>query len=101
MERTLTNLGGIGRITQIYRDERGIPMIETILQDIRFGFRMLRRSPGFSILAVLCLTVAIGANAAVFLWFEGILFRPFPAVPHQERMVALYATTRAGGRDDI
>ena len=69
-------------------------MIDGILQDLRFGFRMLRRSPGFSILAVLCLTVAIGANAAVFSWIEGILFRPYPMVAHEERMVALAGTTR-------
>jgi len=69
------------------------------LQDLRFGFRMLRRSPGFSLLAILCLTLGIGANAAVFSWIEGILFRPYPAVTHQERLVAIGGTSRgeAGG----
>jgi hypothetical protein len=69
-------------------------MIETALQDLRFGFRMLRRSPGFSILAILCLTLGIGANAAVFSWIEGILIRPFPAVAHQERLLAMSGTAR-------
>jgi hypothetical protein len=50
------------------------------MQDVRFGCRMLRRTPGFSILAILCLTLGIGANAAVFGWIEGILLRPFPGV---------------------
>ncbi|PYV54667.1 MAG: hypothetical protein DMG98_17690 [Acidobacteria bacterium] len=69
------------------------------LQDLRFGFRMLRRSPGFSLLTILCLTLGIGANAAVFSWIEGILFRPYPAVTHQERLVAIGGTSRgeAGG----
>jgi macrolide transport system ATP-binding/permease protein len=66
-----------------------------MLQDLRFGFRMLRRSPGFSILAVLCLTLGIGGNAAAFSWIEGILFRPYPAVAHQDRMLALGGTNRA------
>ena len=68
--------------------------METFLQDLRFGFRMLRRSPGFSILAVLCLTMGIGTNAAVLSWIEGILIRPYPLVAHQDRMFALNATTR-------
>ncbi len=88
------SFGGVERTKESYRDQRGIPMIETLLQDIRFGFRMLRRSPGFSLLAILCLTIAIGSNAAVFSWIEGILIRPFPAVAHQERMVALDGTMR-------
>jgi macrolide transport system ATP-binding/permease protein len=69
------------------------------LQDLRFGFRILRRSPGFSLLAILCLTLGIGANAAVFSWIEGILFRPYPAVIHQDRLVAIGGTSRgeAGG----
>src|ERR1700745_3940294 len=64
------------------------------LQDLRFGFRMLRRSPGFSLLAILCLTLGIGTNAAVLSWIEGILIRPYPLVAHQDRMFALIGTTR-------
>ena len=71
--------------------------------DLRFGVRMLRRSMGFSILAVLCLTLGIGANAAVFSWVEGILLRPYPAVAHQERLFVLVGTDRAtpGGHDGM
>src|SRR5690349_2232766 len=68
--------------------------MQTFFQDLRFGFRMLLRSPGFSILALLCLTLGIGTNAAVLSWIEGILIRPYPLVPHQDRMFALVGTTR-------
>ncbi|PYJ40388.1 MAG: hypothetical protein DME81_01050 [Verrucomicrobia bacterium] len=68
--------------------------MQALLQDLRFGLRMLRRSPGFSILAILCLTLGIGTNAAVFSWIEGILIRPYPLVAHQDRMFALGGTTR-------
>jgi len=88
------SFGGVEQTKENYRDQRGLPMIETTLQDLRFGLRMLRRSPGFSILAVLCLTLGIGANAAVFSWVEGILFRPYPAVTHQEQLLALTGTAR-------
>src|SRR6266404_4379082 len=67
---------------------------DSVFQDLRVGLRMLRRSPGFSILAVLCLTLGIGANAAVFSWIEGILFRPYPLVTHQEQLLALTGTAR-------
>jgi macrolide transport system ATP-binding/permease protein len=72
-----------------------------MLHDIRFGFRMLQRNPGFSILAVVCLTVGIGATAAVFGWIEGILLRPYPLVVEQDRLVALTGTNRGAGRDDV
>src|SRR5436305_4269455 len=75
--------------------------METLLQDLRFGFRMLRRSPGFSILAILCLTLGIGTNAAVFSWIEGILIRPYPLVAHQDRMFALIGTTRGAERGGL
>ena len=63
--------------------------IENVIRDLHFGFRMLRRSPGFSLLVILCLTLGIGANAAVFSWVEGILLRPFPKVANQDRMLVL------------
>src|SRR5882762_5442056 len=81
----LRSFGGVEQAKENYRDQRGMPMIETTLQDLRFGLRMLRRSPGFSLLAILCLTLGIGANAAVYSWVEGILFRPYPLVSHQEQ----------------
>jgi len=90
----LRSFGGLEQTKELYREQRGLPMIETTLQDLRFGLRMLRRSPGFSILAILCLTLGIGANAAVFSWVEGILFRPYPAVTHQEQLLALAGTAR-------
>jgi macrolide transport system ATP-binding/permease protein len=90
----LRSFGGLEQAKEQYREQRGLPMIETTLQDLRFGLRMLRRSPGFSVLAILCLTLGIGANAAVFSWVEGILFRPYPAVAHQERLLALAGTAR-------
>src|SRR6266568_3650069 len=90
----LRSFGGVEQTKENYRDQRGLPLIETTLQDLRFGFRMLRRSPGFSILAILCLTLGIGANAAVFSWVEGILFRPYPAVAHQDQLFALTGTAR-------
>ena len=83
------------------REPGSLNLAENFLQDLRFGFRMLLRNPGFSILAVLCLTVGIGANAAVFSWIEGVLFRPFPAVAHQDRMVAIAGTQPRGDKGSV
>ncbi len=94
-QEALRSFGGVERTKEMYRDQRGLPMIETAWQDLRFGFRTLRRSPGFTLLAMLCLTLGIGANAAVFSWVEGILLRPYPLVSHQERLVALAGTVGA------
>jgi putative ABC transport system permease protein len=94
--------GGIARTKETYRETRGLPMIEAFWQDMRFALRMLRRDPGFSLLAILCLTLGIGANATVFSWIEGILLRPFPLVAHQERMMAVAGTNRGEpGHDDV
>ena len=87
-------MGGIAQVEQQCRDARGSNLFEDFIRDLRYSFRQLLRSPGFSLLAVLCLTLGIGANAAVFGWLEGILFRPYPAVAHQERLFALAGTAR-------
>ena len=90
----LRRFGGVTRIKETYRETRSLPMIEVFWQDVRFAFRMLRRSPAFSLLAILCLTLGIGANATVFSWIEGILLRPYPLVSHQERLMAVSGTNR-------
>ncbi|PYX42618.1 MAG: hypothetical protein DMG83_20265 [Acidobacteria bacterium] len=87
-------MGGIPQIEQQCRDTRGGNVVDDFIQDLRYGLRQLLRRPGFSALAILCLTLGIGANAAVFSWVEGILLRPYPAVAHQERLFALAGTAR-------
>ena len=71
-----------------------------MLKDLLFGVRMLRRSPGVSLLALFCLTLGVGATTSVLSWIEGILLRPFPAVAHQDRMVAMAGTTAGDSRHD-
>jgi macrolide transport system ATP-binding/permease protein len=90
----LIAMGGITQIEQRCRDARGGSILQDFFQDLGYGVRQLRRSPGFSALAVLCLTLGIGANAAVFSWAEGILFRPYPMVVHQERLFAVAGTVQ-------
>src|SRR5258708_18818631 len=92
------SLGGVEQLKEECREMRNVSFIENIFQDLHFGFRMLRRSPSFSIFAILCLMLGIGANAAVFSWIEGLLLRRFPGVAHQERLVAVVATKSAGDR---
>ena len=93
----LRSLGGVEQVKEECREARKMNLIENFVRDMRLGLRMLRRSPGFTVLAILCLTLGIGANAAVFSWVEGILIRPYPLVSHQERLVALSGMMRGEG----
>jgi predicted permease len=90
----LSEFGGMEQVKEECRDTRNVGIVENVLQDLRFGIHMLSRSPGFTLLAVLCLTLAIGANAAVFSWIEGVLFRPYPGVGAQDRLMMLAGTER-------
>src|SRR5947208_13458131 len=93
--QALLRFGGWQQAKENHREVRGLPLLETLLQDLRFALRLLRRRPGFALVAIFCLTLRIGANAAVFSWMEGLLFRPYPAVAHQERLLALAGTAQA------
>jgi predicted permease len=75
----LIKLGGIESTKEIYRDQRGLTELETLWQDIRYGARMLRKDPVFTVVAVLTLALGIGANTSLFTAIDTLMFRPLPA----------------------
>src|SRR3974377_1045617 len=94
LRRARSEFGSSQLAQEDAREQWQFRWLEHLAMDLRVGVRMLWRSPGFSVVGVVCLTLCIGANAAVFSWLEGILFRPYPAVAHQERLMALGGTAR-------
>src|SRR5437667_1534044 len=83
----LRELGGVEQIKEECRDMRRVNYIENFLQDVRYGLRQLRRSPGFTAVAIITLALGIGANTAIFTLINSLLLRSLPVENPKELLL--------------
>src|SRR5712692_9487061 len=86
--QALIKLGGVEQTKEMVRERRGLPMLEILLQDLRFGARMLSKNPGFTVVATLTLALGIAANATIFSFVSAVMFRR-PPVGDPDRVVVV------------
>src|SRR6266550_6710588 len=86
--QAMLKFGGVEAMKQDYRAERGLQFIENLVRDLRFALRLLRKSPGFTVVAVVTLAMAIGANAVVFGVLNALILHPLH-VPDAESLYVI------------
>ncbi|HEU4692166.1 MAG TPA: permease prefix domain 1-containing protein, partial [Vicinamibacterales bacterium] len=89
--QALLKFGNVEAVKEIYRDQRGLPSIETLVGDTRHALRRMRKTPTFTATVIVTLALGIGANTAIFAVVDSILIRPL-AYPDADALVGVWHT---------
>src|SRR5262245_44336154 len=92
----LRDMGGLDQAREECRHARGLRLLDELRGDLRYTWRQLRRSPGFTAVAVLSLALGIGANTAIFCLMEAALWKPMPVRDPQQLRLLTWATGPEG-----
>src|SRR5438045_7040385 len=99
-EETRLSVGGIDQVKEECREARGVQHMENVLQDLRYGWRMLVKKPAFTIVAVLTLALGVGANTAIFSIVNAVLLRSLP-YRDPDRLVRVFFNEPGVGLRDV
>ncbi len=96
--QALMDSGGVEQVKEAHRDVRGVPFLESLIQDIRFALRSFRRDPGFTATVLVTLALGIGVGTAIFAVVNAVLLQPLP-YEEPDRLVTLWRVNEQEGGD--
>src|ERR1700722_15318892 len=98
--QAMLKFGGVEAMKEEYRDQKGLPFLETLAQDLRYAFRQLAASPGFAFIAIPTMALGVGATTAIYSVIDATLLHPLP-YPNPSELVRIEANLPGVGAHDV
>src|SRR4029077_10724651 len=98
--QAMLKFGGVEAMKEEYRDQKGLPFLETLAQDLRYAFRQLAATPGFAFIAIATMALGVGATTAIYSVIDATLLHPLP-YPNSSELVRIEDDLLGVGAEDV